>query len=253
MTTSTASSAAPMHQEWERLAAAGLPPERFGLAMLAGLPEPARRWLAHAIAPGTPLWRSVEIEMHGQLKIKNWRGFTATQVIALPDGYIWAARASVYGLPVTGYDRLSSGTGEMRWRLLGVVPVVTASGPDLLRSAAGRLASEIALLPTAFRAARWRLGDTPDTAVATWQIGAESIDVALRVAPDGRLLDVLMQRWSDADGVFGYVPFGVTSEQERTFDGVTIPSVVRAGWWWGTDREAEGEFFRAEISSATHR
>lgn len=30
-------------------------------------------------------------------------------MIAVPDGYSWAARASVYGLPVTGYDRLSSG------------------------------------------------------------------------------------------------------------------------------------------------
>jgi len=253
MTTSTAPPAAPMLQEWKRLAAGGPPPEPFDPDMVVDLPEPARRWLAHAIAPGTPLWRSVELEMHGTIKIKGWRPFTATQVIAPPEGYIWAARASVYGLPVTGYDRLSSGSGEMRWRLLGVVPVVTASGPDLFRSAAGRLASEIALLPTAFQMAAWRLGDAPDTAVATWQIGAESIDVALHVAPDGRLLDVLLQRWSDAGGAFGYVPFGVACEQERTFDGVTIPSDIRAGWWWGTDREAEGAFFRAEITSATHR
>lgn len=239
--------------EWERLAAPGPAPDPFTLDLLADLPEPARRWLAHSIAPGTPLWRSVELEMHGQLKIGAWRRFTATQVIAPPEGYIWAARASVWGLPVTGYDRLSAGTGEMRWRLLGVLPVVTADGPDVTRSAAGRLASEIALLPTAFRAAAWRAGDTPDTAVATWQVGPETIDVALHVGPDGRLLDVLVQRWSDAGGAFGTVPFGVTCEQERTFDGVTVPSVVRAGWWWGTPRAAEGEFFRAEVTGATHR
>ena len=242
-----------MRQEWDRLAATRRPPEPFDLGMLVGLPEPASRWLAHAIAPGTPLWRSVELEMHGKIKIKSWRSFTATQVLAPPDGYIWAARASVYGLPVTGYDRLSSGTGQMRWRLLGVLPVVSASGPDLTRSAAGRLAGEIALLPTAFLAASWRLGDTPDVTVATWQVGAESIDVALHVAPDGRLLDVSVQRWSDAGGAFRYVPFGVTCEQERTFGGVTIASVIRAGWWWGTPRQAEGEFFRAEITGATHR
>lgn len=253
MTTSTAPPAPPLRQEWARLAAADVPPEPFDLDMLADLPEPARRWLTHAIAPGTPLWRSVELTMHGQLKIGTWRRFTATQVLAPPDGYIWAARASVYGLPVVGYDRLSSGSGQMRWRLLGVLPVLNAAGPDITRSAAGRLASEIALLPTAFRAATWRLADGPDTAVATWQIGAESIDVALRVAPDGRLLDVLVQRWSDAGGPFGYVPFGVTCEQERRLGGVTIPSVVRAGWWWGTPRQAEGEFFRAELTGATHR
>jgi hypothetical protein len=29
------------------------------------------------------------------------------------------------------------------------------------------------------------------------------------------------------------------------------PSVgLRAGWWWGTDRQEAGEFFRAEITDA---
>jgi len=32
----------------------------------------------------------------------------------------------------------------------------------------------------------------------------------------------------------GLPPFGVTVEAERTFDGITFPSRVRAGWWWGT-------------------
>jgi hypothetical protein len=26
--------------------------------------------------------------------------------------------------------------------------------------------------------------------------------------------------------------------------------VFRAGWWWGTERQHEGEFFRAEITGA---
>ena len=34
--------------------------ETFDPAAITGLPEPARRWLGHAIAPGTPLWSSVE-------------------------------------------------------------------------------------------------------------------------------------------------------------------------------------------------
>jgi hypothetical protein len=41
---------------------------------------------------------------------------------------------------VTGHDRLSSGTGEMRWRLLRLIPGMTAAGPDITRSAYGRLA-----------------------------------------------------------------------------------------------------------------
>jgi hypothetical protein len=253
MTVSTAPrEARPVRQEWDRLGARGPSPDAFDRQMLVDLPEPARRWLTRAIAPGTPLWRSVEVTMHGRIRLGAWRRFTARQLVAPPDGYIWAARASFSGLPVAGYDRLSAGTGQMRWRLFGRLPVMTAEGPDITRSAAGRLASEFVLLPTAFRQATWRPGTRPDTAVATWRIGAEEVDVELHVGADGRLLDVLLQRWSNAgDAPFGYQPFGVTVEAERTFGGITIPSTVRAGWWWGTDRQDEGEFFRARITDVT--
>ena len=67
--------------------------------------------------------------MHGQIKLGRWRPFTARQVLAPPDGYLWAATARLASLPVTGYDRLSSGAGEMRWRLLRLIPVLTAAWP----------------------------------------------------------------------------------------------------------------------------
>lgn len=253
MTLSTVPRAArSVRLEWDRLGAERPTPEVFDQRMLADLPEPARRWLTRAIAPGTPLWQSVELTMHGEIRLGRWRPFTATQVAAPPAGYIWAARASVFGVPVAGFDRLSSGTAQMRWRLLDRIPVMTAQGPDLTRSAAGRLASEFVMVPSTFRAATWRPGDRPDTAVATWRIGAEQVDVEVHVGPDGQLLDVLLQRWSNPDGAsFGYHPFGVTVEAERTFAGITVPSIVRAGWWWGTDRQDEGEFFRARITDAT--
>ncbi len=42
-------------------------------------------------------------------------------------------------------------------------------------------------------------------------------------------------------------------EAEHAFDGATIASRVRAGWWWGTDRQDEGEFLRATITDAGFR
>jgi hypothetical protein len=103
-----------VRQEWLHLATTMAKPPGFDLAVTAALPAPARRWLAHAIAPGTPLWQSVRLTMRGQIRLGQWRPFAATQVLAPPSGYIWAARARLAGLPVTGFDRLSSGTGEMR-------------------------------------------------------------------------------------------------------------------------------------------
>jgi hypothetical protein len=240
--------------EWDRLAEASVSPPVFGSALIKDLPEPARRWLAHVIAPGTPLWRTAVVTMRGQIRLGAWRPFTARQVITVPEGYIWAATARMVGLPVTGFDRLSSGTGQMHWRLLGLVPVMTADGPDITRSAAGRLAAEIVLVPTAFRTVTWTSGAHGDSAIATCQAGGETEHAELRVGPDGRLLGLIVNRWGNPDGEpYGRYPFGMTTEAEATFAGVTLPAVFRAGWWWGTDRQESGEFFRARITGAAFR
>jgi hypothetical protein len=248
------SSARSVRREWDLLSRATGTPEAFDPAMVADLPEPARRWLIHAIAPGTPLWQTVELSMRGEIRLGAWRAFTARQVLAPPRGFVWAATARILGIPVTGFDRLSSGSGQMRWHLAGLVPVMSATGPDVTRSAAGRLAGEMALLPTAFRAAAWTPGSDDDRVVVTWRIGAEDESAELHIGPNGRLLGVRMQRWGNPGGQpYGRYPFGVAIEAEQTFAGVTIGSVLRAGWWWGTDRQADGEFFRARITGATFR
>ena len=216
----------------------------FDPAAIVGLPEPARRWLGHAIAPGTPLWSSVELTMRGQIRLGRWRSFTARQVLTPPDGYIWAARTRLAGLPVTGYDRLGSGGGEMRWRLMRLIPVQNGSGPDVTRSAYGRLAGEIVLIPTAFRRASWSYGEHADTAVATWQFGDDTEAAELLLEPNGRLAEVRVNRWGNPGGApFGRYPFGVRFEAESRFGGITIPTVFRAAW-------GESEFFRAEITGA---
>ena len=253
MTTSRAPRAARgVRREWDLLSRTTQQAEVFDPSMVADLPEAARRWLTHAIAPGTPLWQAVELSMRGKIRLGSWRPFTARQVLAPPHGFVWAATARVAGLPVVGYDRYSSGSGEMNWRLGGLVPVMTARGPDVTRSAAGRLAGETALAPTTFRAATWAPGSDADRTVAGWRIDQQVERAEFHVGDGGRLLDVVMQRWGDpGGGPFGRYPFGVAVEAEETFAGVTIGSVLRAGWWWGTDRQQEGEFFRAEITGAT--
>jgi len=114
---------------------------------------------------------------------------------------------------VTGYDRLESGAGEMRWRLLRLIPVLNESGSDVTRSACGRLAGEIVLIPTAYRHATWSQGEYANTAVATWQFGDDTETAELRIARSGRLAEVRVNRCGNPGGApFGRYPFGVRVE-----------------------------------------
>jgi Family of unknown function (DUF6544) len=72
--------------------------------MTDGLPDPARRWPTHATAPGTGVARAVVVEMEGEIRIGRWMRFRPVQLHAPPDGYVWAARAKLGRLAISGFD-----------------------------------------------------------------------------------------------------------------------------------------------------
>jgi len=60
-------------------------------------------------------------------------------------------------------------------------------------------------------------------------------------------------RWGDPDhtGTWAWRPAGGEFSAYATFGGLTIPSEGRFGWFCGTDRWADGEFFRYRITQLT--
>src|SRR3569833_4008676 len=107
----------------------------FDVARIAHLPRGARRYLTHASVPGTPLANAVRRRMHGEIKLRGWYPFAAEQVIRWDRGMIWRATVRVHGLAIRGGDSSLDGEGAMRWRLFGLVPIITAEGADITRSA----------------------------------------------------------------------------------------------------------------------
>jgi hypothetical protein len=236
--------------DWVQLAAAPGDDRVFGAALVAELPEPVRRWLGHAIAAGTPLARSVFLRTSGEIRLGRWAAFDAVQRSSVDGGFVWAATARPLGLPVVGFDRWTRGSGQMRWRLFGAVPVMTAQGEDVTRSAAGRHAGELLLaLPTAALAPEvaWAPLDT-DRAVASVTLGGARTEVTVTIGPDGALRELVMPRWGAiGSGSFGEQVFGATTDGEVTARGVTVPRRVTAGWHYGSDRWATGQFIRYTV------
>jgi hypothetical protein len=221
----------------------------------APLPEAARRYLAHAIDPGRSA-DAARLSMRGEIKLKRWLPFRAEEVLHARRGMIWKAAVRRGISTIRGYDRLVDGRGSMQWNLLGLIPVARASGFDITRSAAGRFAAELVWLPSALARARVRwTGDESHEAVAHVPVGPEQVTLHLRIDDAGALSSMWLSRWGNpGGGEHRYLPFGGMVEESGTFAGFTIPTRLRVGWHFGTDRfEPEGEFFRAEITEASYR
>lgn len=216
------------------------------------LPRPVQRHLRHAIEPGAPLYRAIRLRMRGEIKLGAWRPFEAEQVIRWGRGMVWRARATMLGpVAIKGQDAIVDGVGQMRWRLAGIIPVMSAEGPDVSRSAAGRLQLESVLLPSVLLDddVRWQPDDDERIAHAIVHVTGDDGRIGLEVDDEGRLTRAFMPRWGNPEGgEFHEVPFGVRLEGERRACGYAIAQHIRAGWYFDTPRfEPDGEFFRAEI------
>ena len=217
--------------------------------------EPVRRYFRAAIAPGTHLARAGRLRMRGSIKFsKLWVPFRADELLAPLHGYCWPA--AVAGGLLRGSDVYAAGNGRMSWKLLGLVPMIGAGGPDVTRSAIGRAVAEGMWLPTALLpryGVDWHAEDETHL-VASIPIAGDHVALHLTIDDDGLVRSDHLDRWSDQHGAgaFGWCPFGVEVGASRTFPcGITMPAEGIGGWFHGTDRWDEGQFFRYSIYDVT--
>jgi hypothetical protein len=231
-------------------------PDVFSPDLVAGLPEPARRYLLHALAANTPLAPVVRLRMGGTMTPQSGRlpvALTAEETLAPRHGFVWTARARMFGLPVRVRDHYFENDGGIHVHLLELLPFPSAGGEDVTRSSRGRLVAEAVWCPAALvpPGVTWEAAGA-DRARFTLQVDGEPVSVTLDVAHDGALRAVTLERWGDA-GVpaFEALPYGFGIEEEMTFEGITIPVRLRGGWWYGTRRFDPATAATFTIRSAT--
>ena len=238
------------------------PMKRFDPAQVAQLPEVARRYFHHAIAPGTPLYSVAELEMEGSFLLGDRDDFqtydmSARQVLRPPHQFVWIPRMHSGMVSISGSDALVAGKAWTRFWLFGLVPVAQEhTSPDLVRSADFRAAVEGALwLPTSL---------LPENGVDWEEVSANRAQLTLHrydppiilnltLTPSGAVREVVGQRWSNAnrDKVFRLQPFGAAVSDEGTFQGLTIPTRLAAGNHYGTSEYLP--FFQASLTRVSYR
>ena len=221
------------------------------MTSLAGLDEPVRRYLEHAIPPGAQPGDRVRLTMQGRIRVGPWLTFDAVQDFAGHD-FTWRARAG-WGRwrPLQVVDHPHDGAGGTEGRLLGRVRFLHAEDADTARAAAGRAAAESIWVPATLlpeRGVAWR-AEADDRIVATLSVPPERVELTLGIDAAGVLRSVSLPRWGKARRKgFGYIPFGGRIDEERRFGDVVLPSRVVVGWWFGTPRYRP--FFETRILRA---
>lgn len=244
---------------WRRLSAIQPgTPDRFQMAMVADLPEPAQRYFRFSIKAGTPLFSVAEISMTGLFSLGNkasprYMVMKAQQILAASTGFVWKLNAGKGLIWISGSDAGMGTNSWSRFWLNGFVPVARAGGhSDHARAAYGRCIAEslfwtpAALLPR--DGIRWQPVDKNTVRVIVAQADLQqAVDVT--IDNEGRATAVSFMRWSNAnpEKTFQLQPFGGYLSEFRWFGGFRLPTHVEAGNFFGTG--AYFPFFIADVTA----
>jgi len=182
-------------------------------ADLEPLPEAVRRYLRATGSVGRPVARQFRATIRGRIRstaADSWMPFTAEQHNFLTEParfFLMDARRG--GLPVDVLHTFRSGTARMRVRLLSLLPLVNARGPDLDKAETVTVFNDLCIFaPSALidPAIRWEPMDDR-TVRGHYTVGENTISAVLHFNDRGELVDFVSDdRLFASGGDEGLVP-----------------------------------------------
>lgn len=187
--------------EWDRraeaaLSAAPTPDRVVTEADLAGLPAPVARYVRRSGAVGQPRVGNFFAEVRGRIRSgpgKPWMSFEGRQLNTYGDTpqRLFYLDATMYGLPVTVCHVFDSDAATMRGKVMSLIPILDAKGPEMDRSETVTLFNDMVVLaPGALVGAPVRWTELGPTSVrASYTRAGETITADLFFDPAGDLVD----------------------------------------------------------------
>ncbi|MCF8239064.1 MAG: hypothetical protein K9I85_12960 [Saprospiraceae bacterium] len=208
------------------------------------LPPIVQKWLERSSMPEESL-QYVRVHQEGTMRLSpdgRWMPFTAKQIITPRNpGFVWSTKTTLIpGVFFLGQDHYKQGKGQMLIHVLGLIPIVNATGPEIDQGALLRYLGELVWLPNGalHPAIQWQEINKL-TASATMDTGDISAAGTFTFSPSGDFLSYSAKRYFDR-------PDGPTLEDWlieadplsiRKMQGCQIPTRFRVIW-----KLAEGDF-----------
>jgi hypothetical protein len=210
-------------------------------------------YAARAVPEEDAAVRSVRIDQVGEMLVgSRWRPFTARETFGVAStAFTWRARFPLFrGVSLFRVvDRYGDGAGSLRARVLGVLPVVRASGPETSAAEAVRYLAELPWVPHALLAnPELRFRADAGRIVEVSLPSRHGIGAVLRLEFDvaGEIARVSGSRVRSGRGTASRQPWGGTFDGYQVVGGVRIPT--RAEVYWGTP-DAPEPYWRCEVTA----
>jgi hypothetical protein len=223
-------------------------------ADLADLPAPVATWVRRSGAVGRPRVTGFHAVFSGRIRggpHEAWMPFTGEQATTCGTRArrLFLMRARRGGLPVDVLHVVDGDGASMRARLLGVVPILDAAGPEMDRGETVTLLDDLCLFaPAAIVDAgiTWQHVDD-HRARATWTREGHTVTADLVVDDDGDLVDVVSddRLRASPDGLaFTAMRWSTPVTEHRTVRGRRLVGAGTARWH---APRPEGTFTYAEL------
>jgi len=207
-------------------------------ADLEPLPEPARRYLRRMGVVGRPRDWSFRARFRGQFRLRPGQRFMpcdAWQYNTAPvPSRLFAMRIDVAGIvPMFGTDTYRHGRGRMHGRLLGIVTVADASGPELDVGELVTYVNDACMLAPSMlltSAASWSVVDDTSFELTITDAG---VAATCRVFVDerGRMVNFSTEdRYAALPGGLTRAPWTTPIDGWAEYQGRPMPTGGRAVW-----------------------
>lgn len=218
-------------REAEALRSGAIPSQTGIVApeMLAPLPAPVAHWLTQSGVVGKEKTYTVRLEQKGLMRRTpedKWMKTDAIQYF-YPEkpGFIWIADVEMMPLlSFAGRDKYEDGKGNMLIKLLSLIPVVDATGPEIDQGTMLRYLGEICWFPSAALSPfiTWEAIDST-SARATMSYAGVSASGVFTFSEDGRLLHFSAKRYMGGGADSTLEEWFVPSSEWKELNGVRVP------------------------------
>lgn len=228
-----------VRHERQQFTAAATPEKKVVTTdLLRPLPPIVQQWLMRSNLVGKEAARTVHLKQKGEMKTApegKWWPVTADQYFTTDQpGFIWVAdvKAAPF-IHLAGRDKYQDGKGHMLIKLLSLVPVVNASGPEINQGTLLRYLAEIVWFPSAALQPYITWEQTgPAEARATMHYKSVSASGLFRFNPQGDVTSFEARRYFDRKEGATLETWVIAMEEQgyREFAGVRVPAKATVTW-----------------------